>query len=193
MVAKNVTPGEEWLGLIGLLPLMGGVMCIGLACVRNYFAAAGSFSLTAIAFVTLMFALGAERVDRHQTNHRLWQAIYARSANPQVASYRILEPSWVFYGGRTIREFSATQAGGGRFAAEQAGAFLANDVDGYLITTRDRLKELALSIPQDVGIVEETQYFLKEGEWLVVLGRDGSPLGVASGRAEVPMAHKDLR
>jgi hypothetical protein len=172
---------------------MGGVMCIGLACVRNYWAAAGSFSLTAIAFVTLMFGLGAERVDRHQTNHRLWQAIYARSANPQVGSYRILEPSWVFYGGRSIREFSATQAGGGRFAADQAGAFLATNADAFLITTRDRLKELALSIPQEVGIVEETSYFLKEGERLVVLGRNGSPLGVVSGLEEVPMVRKDLR
>ena len=193
IVAKNVTPGEEWLGLIGLVPLMGGVMCIGLACVRNYWAAAGSFSLTAIAFVTLMFALGAERVDRHQTNHQLWQAIYARSANPQVASYRILEPSWVFYGGRPIREFSATQAAGGRLAAEQAGAFLATNSDAFLITTRDRLKELALTVPQDVGIIEETPYFLKEGERLVVLGRNGSPMGIASGRGEAPMVRKDLR
>jgi 4-amino-4-deoxy-L-arabinose transferase-like glycosyltransferase len=193
IVAKNVTPGEEWLGLIGLVPLMGGVLCMGMVSVRNYFAAAGAFSLTAIALATLVFSLGADRVDRHQTNHLLWQAIYARSANPQVASYRILEPSWVYYGGRTIHEISVAAPGGKRLAAEQAGAFLAETADAYLITTQDRLKELDLFLPQDVGVVQEADYFLRQGDRLVVLGRNASPLGVVTGRGDVPTVHNDLR
>src|SRR5207249_3581720 len=79
VAAKQLLPGEEWLGLIGLLPLAGGVACIGFAAVRSNRAAAGSFALTAIAFVTLLFAVGTQRVDRHQTNHRLLHAMYSRS------------------------------------------------------------------------------------------------------------------
>ena len=71
LVAKQYLPGEEWLGLIGLVPIVGCVACIGFVAVRSYFAAAGSLAMTAVAFATLLFAVGIERVDRHQTNHVL--------------------------------------------------------------------------------------------------------------------------
>jgi hypothetical protein len=104
-----------------------------------------------------------------------------------------LEPSWVYYGGRTIHEISVAAPGGKRLAAEQAGAFLAETADAYLITTQDRLKELDLFLPQDVGVVQEADYFLRQGDRLVVLGRNASPLGVVTGRGDVPTVHNDLR
>src|SRR5262245_43827954 len=86
IAVKDILPGEEWLGLIGLVPIAGGIVCIAFALIRSYRAAAGSFAFTAITFTALLFAVALGRIDRHQTNHVLWQAIYAHSRAPQVAS-----------------------------------------------------------------------------------------------------------
>jgi 4-amino-4-deoxy-L-arabinose transferase-like glycosyltransferase len=199
MIAKQQLPGEEWLGLIGLIPLTGGVVCIGLVLMRSYRAAAGTFSLTAVSFATLLFAIGADRIDRHQTNHVLWQAIYARSANPQVAAYKVLEPSWVFYGGRTVHEFTAPDPSSGNLPAQQAAQFLTSDPNAFLITTGQKAVELSSLLPPGIGIVESTPYFLKKGQTLVVLGRSqgtmdrGQGTGGAPSLSASPSPGNDLR
>ncbi len=170
LAAKDILPGEEWLGLIGLIPIAGGIICTAFALTRSYRAAAGSFAFSAVTFATLLFAVAVGRIDRHQTNHLLWQAIYAHSRAPQVASYRILEPSWVFYGNREVHEITAAPPGGPRLAAEQAAQFLAGSGDCYLITTRQRLTELSPLLPPNVEIVAQTPYFLKRNQELIVLG-----------------------
>ena len=144
LAAKQFLPGDEWLGLIGLTPLVGGLACIGLAFVRNYRTAAAVFGASAVAFATLLFAVGADRADRHQANHLLFHAIYRQSAQPQIASYQILEPSWVFYGGRPIREIPAppVQKDAYHLAAEQAAGFLNSSEDAFVITSENKLPEL---------------------------------------------------
>ena len=170
MAARHYLPGEEWLGLLGLTPVAGGIACLGLAFVRNYRAAAGVFGATAVAFVTLLFAVGAQRVDQHQLNHVLFRTIHAHSRQPQIGAYKVLEPSWVFYGGHSIREFNGATRESAREAARQAAAFLAHSPDAYLITTAERHKELSALLPPDVGVLEQAPYFLKNDQ-LVVLSR----------------------
>jgi 4-amino-4-deoxy-L-arabinose transferase-like glycosyltransferase len=167
MVVRRYLPGEEWLGLLGLVPLAGGVACIGLVAARSFKPAAATLAATAISFVTMLFAIGTEQIDRHQASHRLWEAIYARSADPQIASYKVLEPSWVFYGGRFIREFGSTLGAASR---ESVAAHLAQSPDAFVITTEERLAELSPGLPFNVGVVAMAPYFLKQGEKLVVLG-----------------------
>src|SRR5207247_5180674 len=69
IAAKTYLPGDEWLGLIGLMPVVGGVACLGLAVVRNYRAAAGVFGAAAVCFVAMRLAGGAARADRPPSNH----------------------------------------------------------------------------------------------------------------------------
>ena len=178
VAVKDILPGEEWLGLIGLVPIAGGIVCVAFALTRSYRAAAGSFAFAAIAFAALLFAVALDCIDRHQTNHELWQAIYTHSRAPQVAAYRVLEPSWVFYGNREVREITATPPSGPHLAAEQAAQFLAHSRDCYLITTRQRMAELMPILPPDVEVIAQTPYFLKRNQDLVVLGR--LPLSTAA-------------
>jgi 4-amino-4-deoxy-L-arabinose transferase-like glycosyltransferase len=193
LAAKRLVPGEEWLGLIGLIPLAGGVACMGLAAVRSYRAAAGSFAITSVAFVALLFAIGTQRIDRHQTNQRLWRAIYAQSAHPQMASYKILEPSWVFYGGLPIHEFTASQARTGPNAADAAAHFLVTNQHGFVITTQKKSGEILSKTPPEIGVVESTPYFLKPGENLVVLGLLPEHAGMAWNSAGSATTSNDLR
>jgi 4-amino-4-deoxy-L-arabinose transferase-like glycosyltransferase len=193
LIAKRFLPGEEWLGLIGLVPVAGCVACLGFLAVRSYFAAAGTLGATAIAFATLMFAVGVDRIDRHQTNHTLLEAIFSRSGQPRIASYSILEPSWVFYGGTAIHEFVNNPRPGRGNAADEAVQFLAESPDHFVITTAQKLPEISPNLPLGIGVIEQAPYFLHSGQKLVVVGslirRPSLP---PTSRGPSP-SHKDLR
>jgi hypothetical protein len=118
----------------------------------------------------MLFAVGAQRADVHQTSHVILRTIQEQSADPQIAAYKILEPSWVFYAGRPIEELSwredeqQQQSAGWRVADH-----LANNPEGFVITTSDELAEVTLHLPRGVAILAETDLFLK-GKRLVLLG-----------------------
>jgi 4-amino-4-deoxy-L-arabinose transferase-like glycosyltransferase len=171
IVARMYLPGEEWLGLLGLTPLAGGVACIGLAAIRNYRTAAITFAATAVAFSTMLFAIGAQRADHHQTSHVLLRAAFASADNPKLASYKILEPSWVFYAGRPIEELPH----GNSEEMDPTGTlqiteFLSLHPEGFVIITDQSLARLTPQLPPGIGVVSETGRFLKD-ERLVLLGR----------------------
>lgn len=177
--------GEEWLGLIGLMPLVGGAACLGLAAVRNHHAAAAVFGASAVTLAVLIFALGAQRIDEHQTNQVV---LAAASHGSQVAAYKILEPSWVFYLRRPIQELRAQPQVS---LQQQLAIFLHESQDHCVITTRSRLKELPNSVPPDIVILAETKLFLKD-ESLVLLGRE--PLQAAiEQRQHNPLPQSTLR
>jgi hypothetical protein len=172
MAAKEYLPGEEWLGLIGLVPLVAGAACLALVLVRNFRWAAGGLGASAVAFAVLLFAVAADRVDQHQKNHLLLSMINSQSPQPQIASYQTLEPSWVFYGERPIKEYSAANSGGRQAAVHQVADFLLSNPSAYLITTQGKLSELAPKLPPDIVVLSSVPYFLRD-EQLVLLGRGG--------------------
>ena len=190
---SGILPGEEWLGLLGLTPLAGGVACIGLALVRNYRAAATAFAGSAVAFSTLLFAIGAQRADHHQTSHVILRAIFDRSDNPTIASYKILEPSWVFYAGRPIRELPRAgttirvELQPGYIQTHELSAptgFFLTNPEAFLITTRKELQEIG-PLPEGVRVLAETGLFLKD-ERLVLLGREPAALAAQPAASWLP-------
>jgi hypothetical protein len=142
------------------------------------------FGIGAVALTMSMFAMGAARVDRHQTFDRFVSAAFQRSENPRIGSLGVLEPSWVFY---TERPFDHL------FAPELAGQvdpdtpiigkprsrdwevkplvncwhFLGAGPDRFVITTATHLKQLG-PLPPHVEVVSRAPYFLKDEE-LVLL------------------------
>lgn len=170
VVVVKYLPHEEWLGLIGLLPIVGAAVCIGLVLVRNYQTAAGAFGLTAVLFAPLLFGFGADRVDLHQQSHRLLDAIRAHSSNPQVATFSVFEPSWVFYNGSPIREFSFRRNADPTASIAAAAEFLSTAPESFVITTQKGFRTLAPSLPPDIVAIETIPYFLKD-ETLLVLTR----------------------
>jgi 4-amino-4-deoxy-L-arabinose transferase-like glycosyltransferase len=169
-IAERYLPGEEWLGLLGLTLVAGGVTCIGLALVHNYKAAAATFAGLAVLFATLLFAVGAQRADQHQTSHVILRTIFQHSDNPTIASFKILEPSWVFYAGQPIRSL----VGNGNSSPDNSSPelFFLTNSEGFLITTDKHLPELG-RLPPGVGVLAETDLFLKD-QRLVLLGYERS-------------------
>jgi hypothetical protein len=185
LAAHRYLPGEEWLGLIGLAPLAGAVSCLLMLRRRMRAAAGATFTTTALCLAILLFGVAAERVNRHQKSHVLLNAIIQRLDDPQIGALGCLEPSWVFYGGRPIRELSLDPQQ--RAAASQqpqaarqpdpwrpnppidAAAFLAGGSQRCVITTGKRWQQLRPLVPREVDVLSEAPYFLKD-EKLVLVG-----------------------
>ena len=162
-VAEKYLPGEEWLGTLGIIPAAGGV--VALICWRLNWPERAAASLVASSALLVLgiFALGAHVADRHQESHRLLAPLRHSAGPIQVASFKVLEPSWVYYGRRPIRELAGPRAG--------AAAFLAAGPDRYLITSErhwERIRQQGGV--EGVIVLVKTHRFLK-GEPLVLVGR----------------------
>jgi len=94
-------------------------------------------------------------------------AIRANPPDRAVAAYKILEPTWVFYGGRPIQELKPTPEAN---YSQRAGEFFLANPEGLLIAKRSQYHEIAPYIPADIVVVAQTPQFLKD-DFLLVLGR----------------------
>lgn len=175
VAAHRFLPGEEWLGMIGLVPLMGGGACLWLASRHQASGSRTAFAASAVVLATLSFAFVVQRVDNHQQSHVLLNAIRTRAEQPRIASYYLLEPSWVFYSGRTISEFPRSDAAHGTEPnipsnpAEQLVTFLEESPSNFVITRQTHARELESMLPPGVVVLAEADRFLSS-QRLVVLG-----------------------
>jgi 4-amino-4-deoxy-L-arabinose transferase-like glycosyltransferase len=185
--ASKLLPGEHVLGYIGLIPIVAGAIAIGL----HLFGAerrwtAGMLAVSFTTLTTLIFAFGAQRVDAHRSDQQIIATIFARDPKPKLASFGILEPSWVYYAGQPITELPKRNKNVEKPAKaptkqtilharmnnnKQAVTFLKSDPNAYLITTQENYKLLQPDLPPDVEVIaEEVQFATK-----FKLGKDGQP------------------
>jgi 4-amino-4-deoxy-L-arabinose transferase-like glycosyltransferase len=178
IAANRYLPGDEWLATVGLIPGAGGAMALWVWFRGQPAAAAGTVVATGGALALGVFGLGAVVADRHQDAGKLLAAAERTSKEPRVASFHVLEPSWVYYARRPIREIRGSPA--------QALEFLAASENSYLITTSARWERLS-NWPDsaEFSVLAEAEWFLKN-ERLVIVGRRAE--GVA--RARKPSKHR---
>jgi 4-amino-4-deoxy-L-arabinose transferase-like glycosyltransferase len=159
-------PGEEWLGLIGLVPLIAAATATLAVRHGRRQTALTSLAAGAVAMSVGLFAVVAARVDRHQKSDVLLATIYRQSAEPRLAAFGCLEPSWVFYAARPVEELAwPGVVDGERTAVDQ---FLAGGANRYVITTRRHLAQIEPYLPADVAVLEDVPYFLKKDRLVVV-------------------------
>jgi 4-amino-4-deoxy-L-arabinose transferase-like glycosyltransferase len=163
LVAGRYLPGDEWLGILGIIPVAGGLAALALWRINRRAMAISGIVSSAGLLVLGVFALGAYVASRHQQADQLLSAIRQADGQPQVASFRVLEPGWVYYGGRPIREI--------RDSREEAAAFLTRSPDALLITTERQWLALSKTgLSPDLVVLAKVRRFLKD-ERLVLIGR----------------------
>jgi 4-amino-4-deoxy-L-arabinose transferase-like glycosyltransferase len=172
LLARQYAPGEEFLGLLGLIPLSTAGICFWLLGRGNTPLAAQAFAAGAVLLTASIFSYGTVRADRHQHSDVVLRAIRERSDRPEIASLGRQEPSWIFYAGQPIRSIEPQE-----LAASEHGVF-APGRDAFVITTRDALEEQKVELPDGVQVLAEVPYFLKSDQ-LVLLGRSGGPAQAA--------------
>lgn len=191
-IGRVLLPGDYSLLIIGLAPLSAGLLGLWLWRADRATASLAVFAGGAMAMMLAIFAYGLDRIDRWQTSDQLLAAVFSRTAKPTIASYGVLEPSWVVYGRQPILELplktdKKTPATTLKTGPEQIREYLFEHYDGYVITTRSRLPELQPILPPGVEVLVEKPQFMKvkgkfdaqsplclklTQEQLVVLGRN---------------------
>lgn len=196
--ATKFLPGEQLLGYIGLIPIIAGAAAL-LTFLFNFDRRwiAGGLAVSFVALTTLIFALGAQRVDAHRSDQQLISTILAREPKPKLAAFGILEPSWVYYAKQPIAELPKRDKKAVQPSrtptkqmvlharmnnSKQAVTFLNSDPAAYLITTEQHYQALQADLPADIQVVAEQEQFATkfkltdEGkprqDMLVVLGRE---------------------
>lgn len=179
VAASEFLPGEEWLGLVGLIPILGGALAWACWEYERRELAAAVFATSAVVLLTSALGGVASRVSEHQQAQQLLQVAQQRGSS-QLASFGLLEPSWIFYGGQPITELpwsgrpeslgSWVEVGGKWQPKPPIGVsdVAASPDDWLIITTDDYAERLLEMLPEDYGVLSSAPYFLKDQELLLV-------------------------
>jgi hypothetical protein len=151
--------GSQWLGIVGVTLAVGAAACWYSHLRLGAAAASSTFAATAIGFSVVMTAILPAEVGRYQKYQQLLQNVGGYDG--PVVAFGHLEPSWVFYGGRRIREFGAHEP-------ESLAQFLAGQPPALMITSAPRLKLLEENSALSFERVASTDYFLRDRELLLL-------------------------
>jgi 4-amino-4-deoxy-L-arabinose transferase-like glycosyltransferase len=167
VLVQTVLPGEEWLAVLGILPLLAAVFFALLYWRGRPVLATSAFTLLSVVLVTIVLGVVTMRVSQRQKIDALFAEIEARSEQPEVAAYAVHEPSWIFYWGRPMPHIDRGRPG-------QAVRFLKKNenADRFVITSRDDFARISARLPENTRVLAEIPYFLKPGRLVLVGAED---------------------
>lgn len=166
--ANRYLPGDEWLAILSVPPLVGGVVGILLWRRNRPDQAIWGLFVSAALLVLGVFALGAHVADGHQQTDRLLEVLRQNGEHSRVASFKVLEPSWVYYGRISIHEMQDSVI--------EATAYLNDNPEGFMITTERHWRAIShLGVPENTVVLAQVEHFLKN-ERLVLVGRRNAAL-----------------
>jgi 4-amino-4-deoxy-L-arabinose transferase-like glycosyltransferase len=181
IVTHYFVPGEWPIALVGLTLVIGGAVCWHYHRRGRLQPMMAAFAVTSVAFITAIFAFAANRVDRHQNSEAIAAAIRADSPEPQLAGYRFLEASMVYYAGGNVRCCEN---------AEQVGKFLADSPRAYLVTNDEHAGEIEQHFPGEFRVLLRQPRFLKRNREVVVFARRGQAEPQYTAGANPPRARQ---
>jgi hypothetical protein len=183
LAAETFLPGEGHLALIGMVPLAVGLWGALLVARHEHLRMAQLFAGGAVLFSTLLFAVGAPRVARHQHAPDLLATARELSYQPQLGFFRTLEPSWVYYSEQALdsvalpnevdameHELTFAEGRWQRIPKRSAAEYFSAP-GRFVITTRQEWETVQASLPPDVMVLGEAPYFLKPKHQLLLIGR----------------------
>ena len=161
IAADQFLPGGEWLGMIGLIPLVGGIACWRFWSRLNRKLMLRSMLITSVAFAVTLMGIVTKEVSKHQQIEALFAKARELSDDPQVATYSAFRSSWVFYAGHPVHHYKSA-------AYNEASEFLAGNNDHFVITTKQRMEKLEAASP----ILAEVPWFLRDETLVLVRGQE---------------------
>lgn len=173
VAARIYFPGEELLGLIGVILAAAAVAGFILVERQRRFAAGISMVLAAVAFITTLFGVVVERVSRQPGQQSICSMIRAQGSASPVGFLCGLEPSWVFYSGRPIQPLCMNAAGARqshdwKVTPVLAAEYYARDRDCLILTDDNEWQWLRPALPADAQILAECPRFLRKGRMLLI-------------------------
>ena len=98
VAARIIAPGEEIIGSVGLILVIGGGLALWFYERRQYQRVMPAYAVTTVAFVTAFFGFVLLRVDRHQYSKDLVATVRAEArTTPDLIGYHFVRESIVYY------------------------------------------------------------------------------------------------
>ncbi len=165
VVAMFLAPGEEFLGLFGLVLISGAVAFWMLANRGRRRAAMASFAVVSVAFLVSVFGVASVRIDRFQEARPMIAQLRAVSpAKCQLAGYQFIRESFVFYAGQPIRRIDKPG---------ELREFLRQSDRPFVFATNKQEAELRAEFGDELEVLARRPRFLRRGE-VLLLGRPGT-------------------
>ncbi len=170
IAASLLLPGDEWLFLIGAIPLLGASLAYVAAQREQRPRAIRILAVSAVSFVILLVAIAPSRIGLHQDSPKLAEAARyaAGSTDIKLATFNYFSPNLVFYAGQPIQRLRQ---------ADEIALFFEQHPHGFLVTRSDKLNRLTEALAK-TPLEEVTRHrsFLRNHD-LVLLGR---PVDIAA-------------
>lgn len=164
LMARLYLPGEEWLGIVGIVPLFTGVIAWWYWSCNERFLLRRTLVSGATLFCLFLFVVLAPRIDQHQHSDQLLNQSGLQIPGARLAAYGILEPSWVYYAKRPIDEISRGD--------ETSLMNLMTATDHlYVLARSDDAETLEQRYPDHFSRVAEAPYFLRHGQIVLLANR----------------------
>ena len=187
LVVHHIAPGGEWLGLVGLIPLAGGLFAWASQSLSSRRAATAAWAATACASVAILVTLGPASLGRTGGARHLLARLPADGISHPIACYRA-PASTSFYAGLVAAD--------GEVAALEEPAEVAAFVaahPGAPVVVDARWEELvAAELPADYAVMRAVTV-LPAARRLVLFGPTKTPdlprLADAARRTGEPRRH----
>lgn len=174
-VAQKYLGGDYWIGILGLIPLVGGAVALGFMIRNANSNAVISVATSAVLFAWGLFGFGTVAVDQHRDMANVLDKM--TTADTEVATYGVLESSWVFYAKRRLFELAMDDNPKHPTSIQRTKNWkpkpwvtpevFANTEQGLILTTNEQSSALLQRLPH-YEIVSESPYFLND-ETLVLV------------------------
>lgn len=163
VVSSLFLPGEHWLAIVGLIPILTAAGALIFAERKQPIPSAATMAVGSVVLATVLFAFVSVRVSHHQHIQQLISAATYASDDPHLAGYDVHEPSWVFYSGRLIDHL------GGR-DPKRVGEFISGNPDAFVIVSEKSLPKVEPHLPPGVEPLARQRFFMKKYD-VILLGR----------------------
>jgi len=161
IVAHLLLPGEYWLGVVGITPLIGGAAALWWQRQQRIGLVVPIVAATAVLVSVSLFAVAGPRISLHQNSAPL--ASFARDyvGHPQIGTFAENTPSLVFYAADRIERLSQ---------GDQVRQHLAASPQSMVVTRGKNLEALQEFLPADIVILERQRKFLRRDD-ILLLGK----------------------
>ena len=178
--------------VLGIAPVVMGVFGWVLArsdCENLRYRLAVSGTVIAALFCVGLLGAGAASVGKQ--NRMALADLIRQQPDAKVATYGVLESSWVYYSGTRIVELrtDGKEEAGAAAKLEQRkfwqrkpwlspDQFADSSDAGLIITTQEKWPELKKRLPEDWKVIQTADWFMKDSK-LLLIGKDQADSKVA--------------
>jgi 4-amino-4-deoxy-L-arabinose transferase-like glycosyltransferase len=171
-------PGGEPAALVGLVPLVGAVICWRLAATGQPLRAVNAFAATSLVFTALAVGPGSTILAQANTIPGFVRSIDATAPDrTKLGTFTIASPNIVFYADQPVHQILNDDV-------DNAMVFLASSPDAVLLVPEPKVKLLEKSLPPGHGIIGRARPLFRPHD-VVAIGKV-PPGDRTAGANEVP-------